>query len=41
MVGRWFNRDYMTGVCDVELVKERGLYNASELDKADVYKRQM
>ena len=21
MVGRWFNRDYMTGVCDVELVK--------------------
>jgi hypothetical protein len=27
MVGRWFNRDYMTGICDVELVKERGLYN--------------
>ena len=24
MVGRWFNRDYMTGICDVELVKERG-----------------
>lgn len=34
MVARWFNRDYKTGVCDVELIKERGLYNASELDKA-------
>jgi len=40
MVGRWFNRDYMTGVCDVELVKERGLYNASELDKALASKTQ-
>lgn len=40
MVGRWFNRDYMTGVCDVELVKERGLYNASELDKALAAKSQ-
>ncbi len=40
MVGRWFNRDYMTGVCDVELVKERGLYNASELDKAVASKSQ-
>ena len=41
MVGRWFNRDYMTGVCDVELVKERGLYNASELDKAlAIYRKQ-
>lgn len=40
MVGRWFNRDYMTGVCDVELVKERGLYNASKLDKAVASKSQ-
>ena len=40
MVGRWFNRDYMTGICDVELVKERGLYNASELDKALASKTQ-
>ena len=41
MVGRWFNRDYMTGICDVELVKERGLYNASELDKAlAIYRKQ-
>lgn len=33
MVGKWFNRDSYTGVCDMELVKERGLYNASEFDK--------
>ncbi|MBD9091176.1 MAG: hypothetical protein EGQ20_01395 [Bacteroides oleiciplenus] len=33
MVSRWFNRDPLTGVCDVELVKERGLYDASEFDK--------
>ncbi len=33
LVGRWFNRDYYTGECDMELVKERGLYNASEFDK--------
>ena len=34
LVGKWFNRDAYTGQCDVELVKERGLYNASEFDKA-------
>lgn len=33
LVGRWFNRDYFTGQCDMELVKERGLYNATEFDK--------
>lgn len=33
LVGRWFNRDFFTGQCDMELVKERGLYNASEFDK--------
>ena len=33
LVARWFNRDYYTGQCDMELVKERGLYNASEFDK--------
>lgn len=33
LVAKWFNRDYYTGVCDMELVKERGLYNASEFDK--------
>lgn len=33
LVGRWFNRNILTGECDMELVKERGLYNASEFDK--------
>lgn len=33
LVGRWFDRDYFTGQCDMELVKERGLYNATEFDK--------
>lgn len=33
IVARWFNRDPLTGVCDVNLVKSRGLYDASEFDK--------
>lgn len=33
LVARWFNRDASTGVCDMELIKERGLYNATEFDK--------
>lgn len=33
LVAKWFNRDAQTGVCDMELVKERGLYNATEFDK--------
>lgn len=33
LVGRWFNRDFFTGKCDMELIKERGLYNATEFDK--------
>lgn len=33
LVGRWFNRDIYTGACDMELVKERGLYNATEFDR--------
>ena len=33
LVGRWFNRDFFTGECNMELVKERGLYNATEFDK--------
>lgn len=33
LVARWFNRDYYTGQCNMELVKERGLYNATEFDK--------
>lgn len=33
LIGKWFNRDIETGVCNMELVKERGLYNATEYDK--------
>lgn len=33
LVGRWFNRDFYTGQCNMDLVKERGLYNATEFDK--------
>lgn len=33
LVARWFNRDILTGKCDMELVKERGLYNANEFDR--------
>lgn len=34
LVSKWFDRDFTTGVCDVELIKERGLYSASEMDKS-------
>jgi hypothetical protein len=34
LIAKWFNRDPFTGQCDMELVKERGMYNASEFDKA-------
>lgn len=34
LISKWFNRDFTTGSCDMELIKERGLYNASEFDKA-------
>ena len=30
MVARWFDRNPLTGECDMELVKERGLYDASQ-----------
>ena len=33
LVGKWFNRNAKTGVCDMELIKERGIYNASALEK--------
>lgn len=33
LVGRWFNRNTFTGECDMETVKERGLYNATEFDR--------
>lgn len=34
LVAKWFDRDFETGACDMELIKERGLYNATEIDKA-------
>lgn len=33
LVGKWFDRDLFTGECSLDLVKYRGLYNATELDK--------
>lgn len=33
LVARWFERDPFTGVCNVDLVKSRGLYDANEFDK--------
>lgn len=33
LVGKWFDRNTLTGECNMELVKERGLYNATEFDK--------
>lgn len=32
LVAHWFNRDILTGQCDMELVKARGLYDASAFD---------
>ena len=34
LVSRWFNRNIETGACDLTLIKERGLYNASEFDRS-------
>ncbi len=33
LVAKWFERDILTGKCSMDLVKSRGLYNASEFDK--------
>ncbi|MGM9694632.1 MAG: hypothetical protein ACI3YC_06455, partial [Alloprevotella sp.] len=33
LVAKWFNRDFFTGQCDMELIKERGLYNATKFDE--------
>lgn len=32
LVSRWFNRDPYSGVCNMSLIQERGLYNASKED---------
>ena len=33
LVAKWFDRNPLTGECNMELVKKRGLYNASEFDR--------
>ena len=33
LVEKWFDRNTLTGECSMDLIKSRGLYNASELDK--------
>ncbi len=33
LVGKWFDRNVLTGECSMDLIKSRGLYDASELDK--------
>lgn len=33
LVAKWFDRDILTGRCDMNLVQQRGLYNATAFDK--------
>lgn len=33
LVAKWFDRDILTGQCDMELIQERGLYNATDFEK--------
>lgn len=33
IVGKWFDRNVLTGECSLDLVKSRGLYNATEFDR--------
>lgn len=33
LVAKWFDRDIFTGQCDMTLVQQRGLYNATVFDK--------
>jgi hypothetical protein len=33
IVAKWFDRNILTGECSMDLVKARGLYNASDLDR--------
>ena len=35
LVGKWFNRNAATGIMNMDMIKERGLYNATEDDAAD------
>lgn len=34
LVAKWFDWDFQNGQCNIELIKKRGLYDASEVDKA-------
>lgn len=34
LIGRWFDRNSITGECNTDLIRSRGMYNASEFDKA-------
>ncbi len=34
LVAKWFDWDFQNGQCGIELIKKRGLYDASEVDKA-------
>lgn len=33
MVAKWFDRNILTGECSMDLIKSRGIYNASALDR--------
>ncbi|MBD5178304.1 MAG: hypothetical protein HDT00_01220 [Bacteroidales bacterium] len=33
MVGKWFDRNILDGQCSIDLVKNRSIYNASEVDR--------
>ena len=33
IVAKWYNRNMLTGECNMSLIQERGLYNATEFDK--------
>lgn len=34
LVAKWFDWDFNSGQCGLDLIRKRGLYNASEVDKA-------
>lgn len=33
LISKWFDRNNLTGECSLDLIKSRGIYNATELDK--------
>lgn len=33
LIAKWFNRDILTGICNMDTVKARGLYDASVFDR--------